>query len=74
LVSEQIRKKKEEKKQNKGFDISKRKRMPSTGGVVDSTIISMRPIDVIPTSRQLSAGITTATSSVPDDREIFKVH
>jgi len=46
--------------------------MPSTGGVVYSTIISMRPIDVIPTSRQLSAGITT-TTNVPDDREIFKV-
>jgi len=48
--------------------------MPSTGGVVDSTIISMRPIDVIPTSRQLSAGVTTTTTSVPDDREIFKVN
>jgi len=45
--------------------------MPSTGGVVDSTIISMKPIDVIPTSRQLSAGATT-TTSIPDDREIFK--
>jgi hypothetical protein len=45
--------------------------MPSTGGVVDSTITSMRPIDVIPTSRQLSAGVTT-TTTVPDDREIFK--
>lgn len=51
----------------------KKKRMPSTGGVVDSTIISMRPIDVIPTSRQLSAGATTTTVPVPDDREIFKV-
>lgn len=48
--------------------------MPSTGGVVDSTIISMRPIDVIPTSRQLSAGTTTTTGPVPDDREIFKVN
>jgi hypothetical protein len=47
--------------------------MPSTGGVIDSTIISMRPIDVIPTSRQLSTGVTTTTTNVPDDREIFKV-
>ncbi len=48
--------------------------MPSTGGVVDSTIISMRPIDVIPTSRQISAGITTTVANLPDDREIFKVN
>ena len=47
--------------------------MPSTGGVVDSTIVSMRPIDVIPTSRQGSAGITT-TTAIPDDREIFNVN
>ncbi|CAF1320835.1 unnamed protein product [Adineta ricciae] len=48
--------------------------MPPTGGVVDSTIVSMRPIDVIPTSRQPSAGAgtTTTTTNVPDDREIFK--
>jgi hypothetical protein len=46
--------------------------MPSTGGVVDSTSVSMRPIDIIPTSRQASAG-TTTMNAVPDDREIFKV-
>jgi hypothetical protein len=49
--------------------------MPSTGGVVDSTIVSMRPIDVIPTSRQPSAGVTTTTNvAIPDDREIFNVN
>lgn len=47
--------------------------MPSTGGVVDSTIVSMKPIDVIPTSRQASAGVTTTTSGIPDDKEIFNV-
>ncbi|UJR28304.1 hypothetical protein I4U23_009549 [Adineta vaga] len=46
--------------------------MPSTGGVVDSTIVSIRPIDVIPTSRQPSAGTATTTTNAPDDREIFK--
>ncbi|CAF0817326.1 unnamed protein product [Rotaria sp. Silwood1] len=46
--------------------------MPSTGGAVDSAVVSMRPIDVIPTSRQPSAGITTATTTVIDDGEIFK--
>jgi hypothetical protein len=47
--------------------------MPATGGVVDSAIVSMRPIDGIPTSRQPSAGVSTTTTTVPDDREIFKV-
>ncbi|CAF3449440.1 unnamed protein product [Rotaria socialis] len=47
--------------------------MPVTGGVVDSTIISVRPIDVIPTSRQSSTGITTTAVNAGDDREIFKV-
>ncbi|CAF0809123.1 unnamed protein product [Rotaria sordida] len=46
--------------------------MPSTGGVVDSAIVSMKPIDVIPTSRQPSAGITTTTTTLIDDGEIFK--
>jgi hypothetical protein len=47
--------------------------MPSTGGVIDSTIVSIRPIDVIPTSRQPSVGVTT-TTTIPDDREIYKVN
>lgn len=47
--------------------------MPSTGGIVDSTIESMRPIDVIPNSRQPSAGVTTTATTIPDDGEIFKV-
>lgn len=47
--------------------------MPSTGGVVDSTIVSMRPIDVIQTTRQNSGGITTAAATVVDDGEIYKV-
>ncbi|CAM4742593.1 unnamed protein product [Rotaria magnacalcarata] len=47
--------------------------MPVTGGVVDSTNISVRPIDVIPTSRQPPAGITMTAVNAVDDREIFKV-
>jgi len=46
--------------------------MPSTGGVVDSTIVSMRPIDVISNSRQPSAGPATSSTGGPDDREVFK--
>jgi len=34
----------------------------------------MRPIDVMPTARQIQAGVgPTTTPTVPDDREIFKV-
>lgn len=48
--------------------------MPGTGTILDSTVISMRPIDVTQPLRHGSGGITTnCPANLPDDREIFKV-
>jgi hypothetical protein len=47
--------------------------MPATGTILDSTVISMRPVDVTITARQGSAGTTTTITNLPDDREIFNV-
>lgn len=47
--------------------------MPSTGGVVDSTIISMKPIDVLPTSKQSTQANQSLTINSPDEREVFNV-
>ncbi|CAF3072156.1 unnamed protein product [Rotaria socialis] len=46
--------------------------MPGTGTILDSTIISMRPMDMTQPLRHGSGGTTTNFSTVPDDREIFK--
>ncbi|CAF0809060.1 unnamed protein product [Adineta ricciae] len=47
--------------------------MPATGSVLESSIISMAPANIIPTTRQGSAGHTTTHTNLPDDREVFKV-
>jgi hypothetical protein len=47
--------------------------MLATGAILDSTIVSIRPMDVAPTGRSSSTGTTTIMISAPDDRELFKV-
>ncbi|CAF4104264.1 unnamed protein product, partial [Rotaria magnacalcarata] len=46
--------------------------MPGTGTILDSTIISMRPMDMTQPLRHGTGGTTTNFSTVPDDRETFK--
>ncbi|CAF1344616.1 unnamed protein product [Adineta ricciae] len=47
--------------------------MPATGSVLESSIISMAPANIIPTTRQGPAAHTTTHTNLPDDREVFKV-
>ncbi|CAF2405174.1 unnamed protein product [Rotaria sp. Silwood2] len=46
--------------------------MPSSGTVLESSSVSMRPMDMIQTVRHGSVGTATICSTIPDDREIFK--
>jgi hypothetical protein len=48
--------------------------MPASGSILDSTIISMRPVDIPQTTARSSIGITTTIKTLQDDREIFKVY
>ena len=48
--------------------------MLATGAILDSTIVSIRPMDVVPAVRPSSTGMTTTMLTAPDDREIFKVN
>jgi hypothetical protein len=48
--------------------------MPGPGTILDSTIISMRPVDIPQTTTARSSlGSSTMIINPPDDREIFKV-
>jgi len=47
--------------------------MPASGTTLDSTNISMRPVDIPPiTTARGSLGTTTTITNLSDDREIFK--
>ncbi|CAF3644223.1 unnamed protein product [Rotaria sordida] len=46
--------------------------MPSSGTILESTSVSMRPIDMNQTVRHGSIGAAANYSTIPDDREIFK--
>jgi hypothetical protein len=48
--------------------------MPASGTILDSTIVSMRPMDVTITARHGSIGPAATIITIPDDREIFKVY
>lgn len=53
--------------------------MPSSGAILDSTIIPLRPIDhsqvtTNPTARGSLAMLSMPSHSTLDDREIFKVN
>jgi hypothetical protein len=50
--------------------------MPGSGAILDSTIISMRPVDIPQTTTTTgrgSLGPSTMIINPPDEREIYKV-
>lgn len=57
----------------KCFFLSFKEETLVAGAIQDSTIVLVRPMDVVPSIRSDSTGASTIVLNAPDDREIFKV-